>query len=94
VSFEYSPFRFLRNLARSREIVGVLLRHGFDDLIERIGLRRYLQWGKRLFFRREPAVGALASFEVVLLGRGSHGVQGKWPLPSIYCGIGLRTIEA
>lgn len=54
VSFEYSPFRFLRNLARSREIAGVLLRHGFEDVIERIGLRRYLQWGKRLFFRRDP----------------------------------------
>ena len=61
VSFEYSPFRFLRNLARSREIVGVLLRHGFDDLIERIGLRRYLQWGKRLFFRRDPAADSLGT---------------------------------
>lgn len=55
MSFEYSPFKFLRNLARSREIVGVLLRHGFDDLIERIGLKRYLQWGKRLFSQRDPA---------------------------------------
>jgi ubiquinone biosynthesis protein len=54
VAFEYAPFRFLRNLARSREIVGVLLRYGFDDLIERIGLRRYLRWGKRLFFRPSP----------------------------------------
>ncbi len=61
VSFEYSPFRFLRNLARSREIVGVLLRHGFDDLIERIGLRRYLQWGKRLFFRPDPAAESLGT---------------------------------
>ncbi len=54
MSFEYAPFRFLRNLARSREIAGVLLSHGFDDLLERIGLRRYLQWGKRLFVRRQP----------------------------------------
>ena len=61
VSFEYHPFRFLRNLARSREIVGVLLRHGFDDLIERIGLRRYLQWGKRLFFRRNPAADSMGT---------------------------------
>ncbi|RLS57199.1 MAG: AarF/ABC1/UbiB kinase family protein [Planctomycetota bacterium] len=54
MSFEYAPFRFLRNLARSREIAGVLLSHGFDDLLERIGLKRYLQWGKRLFVKRQP----------------------------------------
>ena len=61
MSFEYTPFKFLRNLARSREIVGVLLRHGFDDLIERIGLRRYLQWGKRLFFRPDPGAESLGT---------------------------------
>lgn len=46
------PFRFLRNLNRSREIATVLLNHGFRDIVERIGLWRYLQWGHRLLFRR------------------------------------------
>ena len=48
------PFRFLRNLGRSREIATVLLNHGFGDLIERLGLRAYLQWGKRVLLRRAP----------------------------------------
>ena len=61
MAFEYAPFRFLRNLARSREIVGVLLRYGFDDLIERIGLRQYLRWGKRLFFRPSPESESLGT---------------------------------
>lgn len=61
VAFQYAPFRFLRNLARSREIVGVLLRHGFDDLIERAGLRSYLRWGKRLFFRPSPEIESLGT---------------------------------
>ena len=46
------PIRFIRNLGRSREIATVLLNHGFDDLVDRLHLRRYLQWGKRLVFRK------------------------------------------
>ena len=48
------PFRFLRNLGRSREIATVLLNHGFGDLIERMGLRSYLQWGRRVLLRKPP----------------------------------------
>lgn len=50
------PLRFFRNLRRSREIATVLLTHGFADFVDRVGLRRYVQWGKRLLFwwRKEP----------------------------------------
>ncbi|MDA0835367.1 MAG: AarF/ABC1/UbiB kinase family protein [Planctomycetota bacterium] len=50
---ESHPFRFLRNLGRSREIATVLLNHGFGDLVDRLNLRRYLQWGRRLFRQKE-----------------------------------------
>jgi ubiquinone biosynthesis protein len=48
---ESHPLRFLRNLGRSREIATVLLRHGFGDVVERLGLARYLQWGRRMLLR-------------------------------------------
>ncbi|MFN0199282.1 MAG: ABC1 kinase family protein [Planctomycetaceae bacterium] len=48
---ESHPFRFFRNLGRSREIATVLLNHGFGDFVDRLNLRRYLQWGRRLFRR-------------------------------------------
>ncbi|MFQ5734931.1 MAG: AarF/ABC1/UbiB kinase family protein, partial [Planctomycetaceae bacterium] len=41
------PLRFFRNVFRGGEIVAVLLRHGFADLVDRTGLR-----GSRLFFWR------------------------------------------
>ncbi|GAB4147169.1 MAG: AarF/UbiB family protein [Planctomycetaceae bacterium] len=52
----FRPLRFLRNLRRSREIATVLLTYGFADLVDRLGLLRYVMWGKRLFFwwRKEP----------------------------------------
>ncbi|MES2793410.1 MAG: AarF/UbiB family protein [Planctomycetota bacterium] len=46
------PFRFLRSLGRSRQIATVLLNYGFGDVVERMGLLRYLQWGRRLLLRR------------------------------------------
>ncbi len=49
---ESHPFRFLRNLGRSREIASVLLNHGFGDLVDRLRLNRYLKWGRLLFFRK------------------------------------------
>lgn len=48
---ESHPLRFLRNLRRTREILTVLLNHGFGDVVERLHLRQYLQWGKRIIFR-------------------------------------------
>ena len=49
------PLRFLRSLGRSREIATVLINYGFGDLVDRMGLRKYLQWGRRLLFRKRPA---------------------------------------
>ncbi|MEM9701732.1 MAG: AarF/ABC1/UbiB kinase family protein [Planctomycetota bacterium] len=47
--------RLLRNLNRGREIVAVLVRHGFGDAVRRLRLRRYLDWGRRVFFwRKDP----------------------------------------
>ncbi|QDU35785.1 putative protein kinase UbiB [Maioricimonas rarisocia] len=52
---EAHPLRFFRNLSRSREIFTVLLNHGFGDLLERLKLRRYVQWGRRVILRkRQP----------------------------------------
>ncbi len=50
------PLRILRSLGRGREIVTVLLNYGFDDLVGRLHMRRYEQWGKNLQFwkRYEP----------------------------------------
>ena len=55
---ESNPLRLLRNLRRSREIVTVLVNYGFDDLVDQLGLRRYLRFGRRLLFwkRSEPEV--------------------------------------
>ena len=49
---ERRPFRFLRSLGRSRQIATVLFNYGFGDVVERLGLMRYIRWGKRLLFRR------------------------------------------
>lgn len=46
------PLKLLRNIGRAGEIVSVLAAHGFGDLVERLGLRKYLQWGKRRLLRR------------------------------------------
>ncbi len=51
------PFRLLRNLGRTSEIVTVLLNHGFGDLVDRIGLRNFWYRWRRLFSRKpaEPS---------------------------------------
>lgn len=53
-----NPLRLIRNLRRSREIVTVLVNYGFDDLVDQLGLRRYLRLGRRLLFwkRTEPEI--------------------------------------
>ncbi len=51
-----SPIKFIRNLGRTREIVTILLNHGFGDVVERLSLARYLRWWRRVVLRRtEPA---------------------------------------
>lgn len=49
---EPHPLRFLRNLGRSREIAAVLLKHGFGDIVQQLGLGRYLRWGRRVILRQ------------------------------------------
>lgn len=51
---ESHPFRLLRNLGRTSEIVTVLLNHGFSDLVDRLGLRS-AWYRSRRFFSRKPA---------------------------------------
>lgn len=57
-TLDSNPLRLLRNIGRSREIVTVLVNYGFDDLVDQLGLRRYLRWGRRLLFwkRSEPEI--------------------------------------
>jgi ubiquinone biosynthesis protein len=51
-----SPIRFFRNLGRTREIVTILLNHGFGDVVDRLRLMRYMRWWRRVVLRRaEPA---------------------------------------
>ncbi|MEI8382237.1 MAG: AarF/ABC1/UbiB kinase family protein [Planctomycetota bacterium] len=50
---ESHPFRLLRNLGRTSEIVTVLLNHGFSDLVDRIGLRTVWYRSRGLFLRKK-----------------------------------------
>lgn len=49
---ELGPLRFIRNLGRMRQIVSVLLNHGFGDLVERLHLGGYVRWSRRVLFKR------------------------------------------
>jgi ubiquinone biosynthesis protein len=51
---EAHPLRFIRHAGRASEILTVLVSYGFGDLIERVGFRRYVEWGKRRLLRRPP----------------------------------------
>ncbi|HTI51253.1 MAG TPA: AarF/UbiB family protein, partial [Planctomycetaceae bacterium] len=54
-----SPIKFFRNLGRTREIVTVLLNHGFGDVVERLRLMSYLRWWRRVILRRSEPPPAL-----------------------------------
>lgn len=62
-----SPLRLLRNLGRTREIVLVLLNHGFGDLVERLGLLRYLRWWNRVVLRKGEGPPSLTAPERIRL---------------------------
>ena len=49
---ELRPLRFIRNLGRMRQIVSVLLNHGFGDLVERLHLGGYFRWSRRVLFKK------------------------------------------
>ncbi len=50
---EARPLRLIRNLGRTLEIATVLANYGFGDLVERLHLRRYLHWGRRVLLRQQ-----------------------------------------
>ena len=53
---ESPPLRLLRslgNLGRTSEIITVLLNYGYDDLVDRMHLRQYVQWGRRVLLRKK-----------------------------------------
>lgn len=52
---EAHPLRLVRNAGRASEILTVLVSYGFGDLIERMGLRRSVDWGKRHLLRQPPS---------------------------------------
>lgn len=54
-----TPIRFFRNLGRTREIVTVLLNHGFGDVVDRLGLMSYLRFWRRAVLRRPDALVTL-----------------------------------
>ncbi|TWT61092.1 ABC1 kinase family protein [Rubinisphaera italica] len=46
------PLKFLKNLRRTGEIAAILINHGFGDVVERIGLNKYLNWGRRKLLKK------------------------------------------
>lgn len=51
--------RTYRHLARYKEILQVLVRYGFGDLLDRFHIRRYMDAVVRLFIRRKPDPAAV-----------------------------------
>ncbi|MBN1352175.1 hypothetical protein JXJ21_22440 [candidate division KSB1 bacterium] len=60
--------RRYRHFRRYRQIVGVLVKYGFDDIADRTGLLRYFQSGKRLFTRGKDKHIHLSTAERIRLG--------------------------
>ena len=72
---EPRPIRLLKNLGRSRQIATVLLMHGFGDILERLHLGPYVQWGKRILFwwRMQESVPRRSRAERIRLALESLG---------------------
>jgi ubiquinone biosynthesis protein len=52
--------RTYRNLGRYRQIVGVLLKYGFGEVLDRMNIVGYLQIGSRKLFARQQEIVALS----------------------------------
>ncbi len=50
-----------RNLRRYRQIVGILSKYGFAEVVDRMNLLAYLQIGRRVFKKEAPAVKRLSA---------------------------------
>lgn len=60
--------RRYRHFRRYRQIVGVLVKYGFDDVVARIGLSHYFQTGKRLFKKEKIKQRQLSTAERIRRG--------------------------
>lgn len=62
-----------RNLKRYRQIVGILIKYGFAEAVDRMNLAAYLQIGRRIFKRGAPDVKRLSYAERIRLALGELG---------------------
>lgn len=56
-----------RNLKRYRQIVGVLIKYGFAEIVDRMNLKTYLQFGKRFLKREVSTAKRLSAVERIRL---------------------------
>ncbi len=56
-----------RNLRRYRQIVGILIKYGFAEIVDRMNLAVYLQLGRRIFKRGAESVKRLSPAERIRL---------------------------
>lgn len=56
-----------RNLKRYRQIVGILIKYGFAEMVDRMNLTAYLQLGRKIFRRRSEAVKRFSAAERIRL---------------------------
>ena len=50
--------RHYRDIPRIRQIIGVMSRHGFGQLVEQLGMQRFISFGRRvLTFKQQPLPG-------------------------------------
>lgn len=62
-----SPYRTYRNLKRYRQVVGVLVKYGFGEVLDRMGIAAYLRLGRRKLFTRQQELAALSWAERIRL---------------------------
>ncbi|MEZ5948328.1 MAG: AarF/UbiB family protein [Planctomycetaceae bacterium] len=65
--------RFFRNLRRTGEIAAVFINHGFGDLVDRIGLAKYLNWGRRKLLKSKREYHSLTRGERIRLALETLG---------------------
>ena len=60
--------RHYRHFRRYQQIVGVLVKYGFDDVVSRTGLLHYFQLGKRIFQKGRETQAQLSTAERIRMG--------------------------
>ncbi|MFH2055614.1 MAG: AarF/ABC1/UbiB kinase family protein [bacterium] len=53
-----SVYRTYRNLKRYREVVGVLVKYGFGEVLDRMGIAAYLRLGRRRLFAKQQELAS------------------------------------